>query len=179
MKNIIRLWQYYLQNAMLRNSTAILFDISFIVLMCLALYKAWVMQNDLLNYFVLLLYIGVAIICKKAALILRVTRICPQCLENRGVVRNVQRTGNVKNYREYISGDYWRHEQEAEYLLFEHCTYCAYENFQYYWQTESWRGELTEEARIKRNAEELRRIETQARIDAYEEIKRRNSGKYY
>lgn len=176
--NLKNIWNFYIHNILLRNLTALSLDLCSIALFCYDVYLVFTIQIKVINWWILAGCLIFALIFRKFSQKLRVTRVCPQCLENRGISINVSRTGNTRNYHEYIRGDYWYHEQEVEYLSVWFCNYCSYETSKLYWESESWQGELTEEARIKKAAEAHRKAETQARIDAYEQIRCRNR-RYY
>ena len=114
---------------------------------------------------------------------LRVTNVCPECLENRAIFENVTTTGNTQNYQEYIKGDYWYHSQEVEYRALTKCCFCEYQTERFYWKKQEWQGDLTEEAKARKLAEQQRRLaeeqrkaQTQAIVDAYAEIDRRKRG---
>lgn len=168
-----RIWKFYISNALLRNISAIFFDVSCILLLCHNIKIVYTTPLKLINWCTFVISIVFVFLFKKLSTRLRVTKVCPQCLENRGISEDISTTGNTKNYRTYIKGDYWQHEEDVEYLKTKFCNYCLYQTSELYWETETWQGELTEEAKIERAAEAHRIAEKRARIDAYEEIRRR------
>ena len=168
-----QIWKFYISNALLRNISAIVFDVGCIFLLCHNIKIVYITPLKLINWYTFVISLVFVFLFKKLSTRLRVTKVCPQCLENRGISENISATGNTKNYRKYIEGDYWQHKEEVEFLKTKSCNYCLYKTFELYWKTETWQGELTEKAKIERAAEAHRIAEKRARIEAYEEIRRR------
>lgn len=172
-----RAFNFYLQNALLRNISSLILDIIYLSLMCFTIYLIFITPTKNIHWGLLIFSLIIIFFFKRLSFRLRITRVCPYCLENRGISNHISKTGNTRNYKEYIQGDYWQYEQEVEYLEETFCNYCSYEETELYWEKEHWKGDLTEEARIKKAAKAHQEAETQARLIAYEEIRRRN--RYY
>lgn len=68
----------------------------------------------------------------------------------------------------------------VEYIKTITCRYCNFYDETFYWQNETWQGDLTEEAKIRRESEARRKAieqqqvaQTQAIINAYDRIRER------
>lgn len=167
-------------NKIIRNIFSIIFDIFVIILSVFLVLYCCATKIESMNWLNLFLgYISIEIL-RRSALRIRITHVCPQCFENRGVACNYKSTGRTNNYNTYIDGDYWFHSQDVEYIKNTNCLYCSYENQEFCWKKETWQGELTQKAKLKREEErkrkeieEYKEAQKRARIEAWEEIERR------
>ena len=176
MKYLKKFCKYYMSNIILRNITSLLLDFIYLYILYIVVITVFTNNVKDINIWLMVAYFFSLVLVAILSRRIRVTRVCPICLENRGVGNSICKTGKTRNYRQYIKGDYYWHEQEVEYLETIFCYYCSYEESNLYWKEENWQGDLTEEARIRKAAEEHRKAEEKARINAYEEIMRRRRG---
>lgn len=165
---------------LLRNLSALLMDLFIIVLMSYSIYYSTVEDVKNINWYLLLLILVGAITLKCLSYRIRVVNVCPECKQNRGIIEQITKTGNCKNFQKYVSGDYWCYSQDVEYIKMTTCHYCNFYNETFYWRNETWQGDLTEEAKIRRESEARRKAieqqqvaQTQAIINAYDRIRER------
>lgn len=169
-----------MNNKLLRNLSALLMDLFIIVLMGYSIYYSLIVDVKNINWSLLLLNLVVMIALRCLSYRIRVVHVCPECKQNRGISEQIARTGNCKNYQQYVNGDYWCYSQDVEYIKMTTCRYCNFYNEAFYWRNETWQGDLTEEAKIRRESEARRKAieqqqvaQTQAIINAYDRIKER------
>lgn len=175
---------YYLNSIILRNLTATLFDLCSICLLVGSVYFCIITPIEKYNWYYLLGIYFLFALFKICSLRIRVTRVCPVCFENRGIDYTSTPTGRTDNYNKYVEGDFWMYSEDVEYLEKTFCRYCNYCVENYRWYEKHWRGDLTEEAKLRRQEEANKRAieqykmaQTQAIIDAHEQI--RNKRRYY
>lgn len=173
-KILKKIYEYYIHSIPMRNFTAFLIDCGYISLMCWNVYFVIMTPVTVVNWWLIGLSLITIFLLRKLSIRLRVTRVCPACCENRGIIDSVYETGETRNYRKYIDGDYWKHEEEYECIKEIRCLYCDYGEDELFWKTKTWRGDLTEEAKIRKAAEAHEEAERRARIRAWEEIRSRN-----
>ena len=176
MNNLKKIYNLFMSNIILRNTTALLLDLLYTYILFIVVSTIYTCSVKDLNIYLIVSYTISLIIVGLLSRRIRVTRICPKCFENRGIANNTFKTGKTKNYRQFVKGDYYWYEQDVECVEVVFCHYCQYEDSNLFWKKEQWQGDLTEEAKIRLAAEEHRKAEEKARINAYEEIRRRRRG---
>lgn len=168
----INCFEYYKKSKKLRNFTAFIIDCSYLYLVYWNIYYVVMTPLKNMNCWIIGLSLPIIAALRELSIKLRVTRICPKCLENRGIKSKTYETGNKKNPKEYVDGDYWMHSEEHECLKEIRCNYCSYAKNEVFWTTKTWKGDLTEDAKIRRAAKAHEEAERRARVRAYEEIKK-------
>lgn len=175
-----KIFEYYMNNKLLRNLSALLMDLFIIILMSYSIYYSLVVDVKNINWYLLILAFIVTIALRFLSCRIRIVHVCPECKQNRGISEHLARTGNYKNYQKYVSGDYWCYSQDVEYIKTMTCRYCNFYDETFYWQNETWQGDLTEEAKIRKESEARRKAieqqqvaQTQAIINAYDRIRER------
>lgn len=180
---VLKLWNTFILNSIARNITSSLFECLTLACGGYLVYLTVMTPVNNGNLWFLCAYFVPLYLIKLLALRLRITHICPQCQENRGTYCEIYRTGETANYGKRINGDYWEHYQDVECIKYTKCKFCNFNVSETYWKTETWQGELTEEARIRREEEarlrqvaEFERAQKRAQVEAWEQIQRKKRG---
>ncbi len=180
MDKLKKIYNCYMQSKLLRNISALFIDFIIIFLAGYSVYFCFTLNTNNINWYILLSAFIAIIILRRLSYRLWVVQVCPQCFQNRGIGVYTSKTGNTSNYQKFVKGDYWYYAQDVEYLRTTKCCFCTYEENDLYWSEETWQGDLTEEAKLRRAAEvrsreieHERMAQTQARIDAWERIQQR------
>lgn len=166
----------FLNNAILRNLSVTILDFIIIAGVFYTTYIIFITPLKSINWWLVISAYLISFLFRLLSLRLRVTRVCPQCNENRAIRYSTVLTGNTANYRSYIEGDYWMYSQDEEYLEKRLCVYCGYTTENLYWQERVWRGDLTEEAKQRKQEEANERMikqYKQAMLDVQEMRHRR------